>query len=169
MLLPTLTSLHAGRGVGGHQGEAAVGLQHRVHDLVGEVGVRPSRIRRTCSWSVRRRTRTCEVDGHFPNHHPDPSQPKNLQDLIRCLATSDIGSDLRSMVTAIAWHRHPRRRRSSIPIGSSCSCVCCRRSGTNPGAIVIYDVKSTRNLQPGIRREAYSVDVGNGACSSSRR
>jgi phosphomannomutase/phosphoglucomutase len=31
----------------------------------------------------------CEVDGHFPNHHPDPSQPKNLQDLIACVrATS---------------------------------------------------------------------------------
>src|SRR6185295_11489314 len=25
----------------------------------------------------------CEVDGHFPNHHPDPSVPKNLQELIR--------------------------------------------------------------------------------------
>ncbi len=28
----------------------------------------------------------CEVDGTFPNHHPDPSQPENLQDLIRALA-----------------------------------------------------------------------------------
>jgi phosphomannomutase/phosphoglucomutase len=24
----------------------------------------------------------CEVDGTFPNHHPDPSEPKNLADLI---------------------------------------------------------------------------------------
>ena len=24
----------------------------------------------------------CEVDGTFPNHHPDPGQPENLQDLI---------------------------------------------------------------------------------------
>ena len=31
----------------------------------------------------------CEVDGNFPNHHPDPSQPKNLQDLIAALKTSD--------------------------------------------------------------------------------
>src|SRR5207237_8850226 len=30
----------------------------------------------------------CDVDGHFPNHHPDPSQPKNLQDLMRLLAPS---------------------------------------------------------------------------------
>ncbi|HEX8784867.1 MAG TPA: phosphomannomutase/phosphoglucomutase, partial [Telluria sp.] len=31
----------------------------------------------------------CEVDGHFPNHHPDPAHPENLQDLIACLQTSD--------------------------------------------------------------------------------
>src|SRR3990170_5103845 len=31
----------------------------------------------------------CEVDGHFPNHHPDPAHPENLQDLIRALQTSD--------------------------------------------------------------------------------
>ncbi len=31
----------------------------------------------------------CEVDGTFPNHHPDPSQPKNLRDLIDCLAATD--------------------------------------------------------------------------------
>ena len=27
----------------------------------------------------------CEVDGTFPNHHPDPSQPENLKDLIAAL------------------------------------------------------------------------------------
>ena len=31
----------------------------------------------------------CEVDGNFPNHHPDPAHPENLQDLIRCRAESD--------------------------------------------------------------------------------
>ncbi|HJV88146.1 MAG TPA: phosphomannomutase/phosphoglucomutase, partial [Noviherbaspirillum sp.] len=31
----------------------------------------------------------CEVDGHFPNHHPDPAHPENLQDLIRCLQQTD--------------------------------------------------------------------------------
>jgi phosphomannomutase len=30
-----------------------------------------------------------EVDGNFPNHHPDPSKPENLQDVIRALQTSD--------------------------------------------------------------------------------
>src|SRR3990170_3531123 len=31
----------------------------------------------------------CEVDGTFPNHHPDPSVPDNLRDLIAALKTSD--------------------------------------------------------------------------------
>ena len=31
----------------------------------------------------------CEVDGTFPNHHPDPAHPENLQDLIRCLQETD--------------------------------------------------------------------------------
>lgn len=35
----------------------------------------------------------CEVDGQFPNHHPDPSLPENLQDLIRTVQTqsADVG------------------------------------------------------------------------------
>lgn len=35
----------------------------------------------------------CEVDGHFPNHHPDPAKPKNLVDLIATVKAekADIG------------------------------------------------------------------------------
>ena len=35
----------------------------------------------------------CEVDGSFPNHHPDPSQPENMQDLIDMvkLENADLG------------------------------------------------------------------------------
>jgi phosphomannomutase / phosphoglucomutase len=35
----------------------------------------------------------CDVDGHFPNHHADPSQVENLQDLIRAVQQqeADIG------------------------------------------------------------------------------
>ena len=57
---------------------------------------RPMKIIVDCGNGVRRRIRAqalsraglrseelfCEVDGNFPNHHPDPSQPENLQDLI---------------------------------------------------------------------------------------
>ena len=35
----------------------------------------------------------CEIDGNFPNHHPDPAEPENLQDLIAAVQehSSDIG------------------------------------------------------------------------------
>lgn len=32
----------------------------------------------------------CDVDGNFPNHHPDPAHPENLEDLARCLASQDV-------------------------------------------------------------------------------
>jgi len=34
----------------------------------------------------------CELDGNFPNHHPDPSQPENLKDLID--KVKETGADL---------------------------------------------------------------------------
>jgi phosphomannomutase / phosphoglucomutase len=93
----------------------------------------------------------CEVDGHFPNHHPDPSQPKNLQDLIRCLATSDneLGlafdgdGDRLGVVTRDGTIIYPDRQLMLFAADVL---------GRNPGATVIYDVKSTRNLQPWIER-----------------
>lgn len=33
-----------------------------------------------------------EIDGHFPNHHPDPTVPNNLQDLIHNV--EETGADL---------------------------------------------------------------------------
>ena len=30
-----------------------------------------------------------EIDGNFPNHHPDPAHPENLQDVIRALKETD--------------------------------------------------------------------------------
>ena len=35
----------------------------------------------------------CEIDGNFPNHHPDPAEPENLQDLIAAVKSqqADIG------------------------------------------------------------------------------
>ncbi len=91
----------------------------------------------------------CEVDGNFPNHHPDPSQPKNLRDLISCLATTDneLGlafdgdGDRLGVVTRDGTIIYPDRQLMLFAAD-----VLSR----NPGATVIYDVKSTRNLQPWI-------------------
>jgi len=93
----------------------------------------------------------CDVDGHFPHHHPDPSQPKNLQDLIRCLQSTDneLGfafdgdGDRLGVVTRSGSIIYPDRQLMLFAAD-----VLSR----NPGATVIYDVKSTRNLKPWIER-----------------
>jgi len=92
----------------------------------------------------------CEGDGTFPNHHPDPSQPKNLQDLIRCLAETDCelglafdgDGDRLGVVTKAGHIIYPDRQLMLFAAD-----VLSR----NPGAKVIFDVKSTRNLAPWIR------------------
>lgn len=91
----------------------------------------------------------CTVDGTFPNHHPDPSQPKNLQDLIACLATTDneLGlafdgdGDRLGVVTRGGRIIYPDRQLMLF---------AADMLARNPGAMVIYDVKSTRNLKPWI-------------------
>jgi phosphomannomutase / phosphoglucomutase len=93
----------------------------------------------------------CEVDGRFPNHHPDPSQPKNLADLIRCLEVTDNelgvafdGDGDRLGVVA--------RDGSIIYPDRQLMLFAADMLSRNPGATVIYDVKSTRNLKPWIER-----------------
>jgi len=93
----------------------------------------------------------CEVDGHFPNHHPDPSQPANLQDLIARLRQNDCelglafdGDGDRLGVVTLAGHViYPDRQLMLF---------AADLLARNPGATVIYDVKSTRNLKPWITR-----------------
>jgi len=93
----------------------------------------------------------CEVDGTFPNHHPDPSVPKNLQDLIKAVQTTDaeIGlafdgdGDRLGVVTKSGQIIYPDRQLMLFAKD-----VLSR----NPGGLVIYDVKSTRNLAPWIEQ-----------------
>jgi len=92
----------------------------------------------------------CEVDGNFPNHHPDPSQPKNLVDLIARLKTSDaeIGlafdgdGDRLGVVTKDGSIIFPDRQLMLFADD-----VLSR----NPDAEIIFDVKSTRKLFDWIR------------------
>ena len=93
----------------------------------------------------------CEVDGTFPNHHPDPSVPENLKDLITALRTTDaeIGlafdgdGDRLGVVTKRGDIIYPDRQLMLFAADAL---------SRNPGATVIYDVKSTRNLKPWIER-----------------
>ncbi len=87
----------------------------------------------------------CEVDGNFPNHHPDPSQPENLEDLIRAVREkeADIGlafdgdGDRLGIVAPngeIIW---PDRQMMLFAMD-----ILSR----NPGASIIYDVKCSKHL-----------------------
>jgi phosphomannomutase/phosphoglucomutase len=92
----------------------------------------------------------CEVDGSFPNHHPDPSDPHNLEDLITALASnsSELGlafdgdGDRLGVVTKDGKIIYPDRQLMLF------AADVLKR---NPGAEIIFDVKSTRNLFSWIR------------------
>jgi phosphomannomutase len=91
-----------------------------------------------------------EVDGDFPNHHPDPSKPENLRELIDTVRSSgaelglafDGDGDRLGVVTADARIVYPDRQLMLIATD------VLRR---NAGATIIYDVKCTQRLAPAIR------------------
>ena len=93
----------------------------------------------------------CEVDGHFPNHHPDPSKPENLADVIRALRETDAelgiafdgDGDRLGVVTKDGEIIYPDRQLMLFAAD-----VLSRV----PGGTIIYDVKCTRLLAPWIRQ-----------------
>jgi phosphomannomutase/phosphoglucomutase len=93
----------------------------------------------------------CEVDGNFPNHHPDPSKPENLEDVIHALKTTDaeIGiafdgdGDRLGVVTKDGEIIYPDRQLMLFAAD-----VLSRV----PGGQIIYDVKCTRLLASWIRQ-----------------
>jgi phosphomannomutase len=56
-----------------------------------------------------------EVDGNFPNHHPDPSKPENLKDLIAALKAGDAELGWPLTATATAWALSPKTAPTSTP------------------------------------------------------
>jgi phosphomannomutase/phosphoglucomutase len=93
----------------------------------------------------------CEVDGNFPNHHPDPSKPENLEDVIRTLRETDAelglafdgDGDRLGVVTRDGEIIYPDRQLMLFAAD-----VLSRV----PGGQIVYDVKCTRNLAPWIRQ-----------------
>ena len=84
----------------------------------------------------------CDVDGHFPNHHPDPSKPENLQDMIQKMKGSDIdfglafdGDGDRLGIVTEGEIIYPDRQ-LLLFIKSLLL--------EKPGATIIYDVKCSR-------------------------
>jgi phosphomannomutase/phosphoglucomutase len=91
-----------------------------------------------------------EIDGTFPNHHPDPAHPENLQDVIKALKETDaeIGfafdgdGDRLGVVTKDGQIIYPDRQLMLFAQE-----VLSR----NKGGQIIYDVKCTRNLAKWVR------------------
>lgn len=93
----------------------------------------------------------CEVDGHFPNHHPDPAHPENLQDLIRCLQHGDAelglafdgDGDRLGVVTKDGQIIYPDRQLMLFAE---------EILNRHAGATILYDVKCTRHIAPWVKQ-----------------
>jgi phosphomannomutase len=91
-----------------------------------------------------------KVDGEFPNHHPDPSKPENLAELIERVKSTDAelgiafdgDGDRLGLVTKDGQIIYPDRQLMLLATD-----VLSR----NPGATIIYDVKCSQRLAPAIR------------------
>ena len=86
-----------------------------------------------------------EVDGNFPNHHPDPSKPENLRDLMAALARTgaDLGlafdgdGDRLGIVTPSGQNIYPDRQMMLFARD-----VLSRV----PGGTIVFDVKCSQRL-----------------------
>ena len=90
-----------------------------------------------------------EVDGHFPNHHPDPSKPENLADLMAALKHTDAelglafdgDGDRLGIVTKDGQNIFPDRQMMLFARD-----VLSRV----PGGEIVFDVKCSQRLAPEI-------------------
>ena len=97
----------------------------------------------------------CEIDGNFPNHHPDPSEPHNLRDLINMVERfdADVGiafdgdGDRLGVVT---------RDGQNIFADRLLMLFAADVLERNPGAVIVYDVKCTGRLAGHILRHGGS-------------
>ena len=102
----------------------------------------------------------CEIDGTFPNHHPDPSRPENLADVIAALRNGDAelglafdgDGDRLGVVTKDGQIIYPDRQLMLFAAD-----VLTRV----PGGEIIYDVKCTRQLAPWIRARGGKATMWN--------
>ncbi len=90
-----------------------------------------------------------EVDGNFPNHHPDPSKPENLFDVIAALKSGDAelglafdgDGDRLGIVTKDGTNIYPDRQMMLFAQD-----VLSRV----PGGTIVFDVKCSQRLAPAI-------------------
>jgi len=90
-----------------------------------------------------------EVDGNFPNHHPDPSKPENLRDVVAALKNGDAelglafdgDGDRLGIVTKDGHTIYPDRQMMLF------AADVLKRA---PGGTIVFDVKCSQRLAPAI-------------------
>jgi phosphomannomutase/phosphoglucomutase len=91
-----------------------------------------------------------EVDGHFPNHFPDPALPKNLADLIKkvqeCGAAAGVAFDSDGDRLGLVTNKG-----TIIESDRLLMLFAMQVLKKDPGAVIIYDVKCTRHLDKWIK------------------
>lgn len=87
----------------------------------------------------------CEVDGNFPNHHPDPGKPENLEDLIA--KVKETGADLGLAFDGDGDRVGVVTNEGKIIYPDQLLMLFAKDVvSRNPGADIIFDVKCTRRL-----------------------
>jgi phosphomannomutase len=101
----------------------------------------------------------CEVDGRFPNHHPDPSRPENLHELT--LRVAECGAELGLALDGDGDRLGVVTRGGEI-IWPDRQMVLFARDvlAHRPGAPVVYDVKSTQRLGEAIAQAGGRPEMG---------
>ena len=100
----------------------------------------------------------CDIDGDFPNHHPDPARPENLEDAARALAESRADA-------AFVFDGDGDRLGAVLPQSGAVFAdrllMLFARDMLSriPGARVVYDVKCTSRLAPWVGRLGGVADM----------
>lgn len=100
----------------------------------------------------------CEVDGHFPNHHPDPEKPENLQDLIAAVQQS--GADIGLALDGDGDRLAVISGQGEIISPDQLICLFTETLlRQHPGARIVHDVKCSLLLRQLIERLGGEADI----------
>ncbi len=93
----------------------------------------------------------CDLDGTFPNHHPDPTVPENLKDLIA--RVKETGADAGFAYDGDADRIGVVDEKGNILFGDQLVMIFARDIlSRKPGSKIIYDVKCTQNMEKDIKK-----------------
>lgn len=93
----------------------------------------------------------CDVDGNFPNHHPDPSKPENLDDIKKAVADNslDVGFAFDGDGDRIGVIDN---KQNIIWADRQMMLYAADVLERKPGAQIIFDIKSSSHLAKVIKK-----------------